>query len=280
MTPAQRFFRRYIFVTLRGFVLISATSIVMTACGNMGKTDETAGWSEDKLYSQAQEHMEGADYVKAVKYFETLESRYPFGQYAQQAQINIAYSNWKDGEHDAALAAVDRFIQLHPSHAYIDYAYYLKGMISFNDNLGWLGRFSGQDLSERDPTAARYAFDAFKVLVTRFPQSKYSADARMRMQYIVDSLAKHELHVAQFYLKQGAYLAAVNRAQQALKDSEGTPAMEDALIVMVRGYAAMNIQDLRDDSERVLKQSFPHSDYFSDPAYKKVKTKSWWQIWG
>ncbi|MCF6561194.1 outer membrane protein assembly factor BamD, partial [Escherichia coli] len=143
----------------------------------------TAGWSANKLYSEAKDSLDGGDYAKAVKYYEKLESRYPFGQYAQQAQIETAYANYKDGETAAALAAVDRFIQLHPNHPSVDYAYYLNGLINFNDNLGWLGRFSNQDLSERDPKAARAAYDAFKTLFTRFPNSKYTPDATQRMQY-------------------------------------------------------------------------------------------------
>ena len=277
MLSAQRFFNRPAITTLCRLGLLFIASALFAACGSTGKTDETAGWSEDKLYAEAKEYMEGSDYSKAVKYFETLESRYPFGRYTQQAQINIAYANWKDGDYSAALAAVDRFIQLHPNHTNIDYAYYLKGLINFNDELGWLGRFSGQDLSERDPSAARNAFDTFKMLVTRFPNSKYTADAQQRMQYIANSLAKHDVQVAEHYFKRGAYLAAINRAQQVIKDATGSRAMEDALIIMVRSYEAMGIKDLRDDSERVLKKSFPDSAYFTGKT--KGKNKSWWQVW-
>lgn len=278
MPSASRFSLYLNTKTLQRLVLTSVVSVFLCACGGLTKTDDTIGWSEDKLYSEAKEYMDGTDYAKAVKYFETLETRYPFGKYAQQAQINIAYCNWKDGEQAAALAAADRFIQLHPNHANVDYAYYLKGLINFNDDLGWLGRFSGQDLSERDPTAARNAFDSFKALVTRFPDSQYTPDARQRMQYIANSLGRHEVQVAEHYFKRGAYLAAVNRAQQALKDSEGTPSMEDALIIMIKSYEALGIKDLRDDSERVLKKSFPDSPFFTGIPRKQDKS-SWWKVW-
>lgn len=282
MSSAQRLFCHRAITLLRHIVVLGIVPFALLACSGLTKSDETANWSEDKLYSEAKEYMDGGDYTKAVKYFEILETRYPFGVYTQQAQINIAYSNWKDGELNAALAAADRFIQLHPDHPNVDYAYYLKGLINFNDNLGWLGRFSGQDLSERDPSSARNAFDTFKILVTRFPNSKYTPDARQRMHYIADSLAKHEVQVAEHYLLRGAYIAAANRAQRALKDSEHTAVTEHALIIMIKAYDAMGIKQLRDDSERVLKKSFPNSRYFNhqelDDGVLHPK-KAWWQIW-
>lgn len=282
MSSAQRFFGHRAITILRHLVLACVVPMVLTACGGLTKTDETASWSEDKLYAEAKDHMDGGDFAKAAKYYERLESRYPFGKYTQQAQINAAYCNWKDGELNEALAGTDRFIQMHPNHPNVDYAYYLKGLINFNDNLGWLGRFSGQDLSERDPSAARNAFDAFKILVTRFPNSKYTPDARHRMQYIADSLTKHEVQVAEHYLLRGAYLAAANRAQQALKDSENTWVTEHALVVMIKSYDAMGLKELRDDTVRVLKKSFPDSSYFSGQEIDSgnlYQKKAWWQIW-
>ncbi|RZT42326.1 Beta-barrel assembly machine subunit BamD [Cupriavidus agavae] len=250
---------------------------MLSACGLLGdQPDETASWSANKLYSEAKDALDGGDYTRAVKLYEKLEGRYPFGRYAQQAQIDTAYANYKDGETAAALAAVDRFIQLHPSHPNIDYAYYLKGLINFNDNLGWLGRFSGQDLSERDPKAARAAYDAFQILITRYPDSKYTPDATQRMQYIVNSLAQHEVHAARYYYRRGAYLAAVNRAQQALKDYDGAPANEEALYIMVRSYDALGMTDLRDDTARVMERNYPNSDFIKYGARRK--DKSWWEV--
>ncbi|MCL6469280.1 MAG: outer membrane protein assembly factor BamD, partial [Ralstonia sp.] len=200
-----------------------------------------------------------------------------FGQYAQQAQIETAYANYKDGETAAALAAVDRFIQLHHNHPSVDYAYYLKGLINFNDNLGWLGRFSNQDLSERDPKAARAAYDAFKTLITRFPNSKYTPDATQRMQYIVNAMAEHEVGAARYYYRRGAYLAAVNRAQDAIKDYDRAPAVEEALYIMMKSYEALGMKDMRDDTERIIKQNYPKSDFL---AYgQRKKDKPWYQWW-
>ncbi|MGH8784451.1 MAG: outer membrane protein assembly factor BamD [Cupriavidus necator] len=263
--------------TTIGAVLLAGGCVMLSACGLLAdQPDETAGWSANKLYSEAKDALDGGDYTRAVKLYEKLEGRYPFGRYAQQAQIDTAYANYKDGETAAALAAVDRFIQLHPNHPNIDYAYYLKGLINFNDNLGWLGRFSGQDLSERDPKAARAAYDAFSTLITRYPESKYTPDATLRMQYIVNSLAQHEVHAARYYYRRGAYLAAVNRAQQALKDYDGAPANEEALYIMVRSYDAMGMKDLRDDTARVMERNFPDSDFIKYGARRK--DKAWWEV--
>lgn len=260
-----------------GAILLAGGCVMLSACGLLGdQPDETASWSANKLYSEAKDALDGGDYTRAVKLYEKLEGRYPFGRYAQQAQIDTAYANYKDGETAAALAAVDRFIQLHPSHPNIDYAYYLKGLINFNDNLGWLGRFSGQDLSERDPKAARAAYDAFQTLITRYPDSKYTPDATLRMQYIVNSLAQHEVHAARYYYRRGAYLAAVNRAQQALKDYDGAPANEEALYIMVRSYDALGMKDLRDDAARVMERNYPNSDFIK--YGQRRKDKSWWEV--
>jgi outer membrane protein assembly factor BamD len=260
-----------------GAVLLAGGCVMLSACGLLADPpDETAGWSANKLYSEAKDAMDGGDFTRAVKLYEKLESRYPFGKYAQQAQIDTAYANYKDGESAAALAAVDRFIQLHPNHPDIDYAYYLKGLINFNDNLGWLGRFSGQDLSERDPKAARAAYDSFKTLITKYPDSKYADDSKLRMQYIVNALAQHEVHAASYYYRRGAYLAAVNRAQLALKDYDGAPANEEALYIMIRSYDALGMKDLRDDTARVMERNYPNSDFIK--YGQRQKDKAWWEV--
>ena len=159
-----------------GYIACAAAVTVIAAChGLPEKTDETATWNNNKLYTEANDALSGGDFGKCAKYFEMLEGRDPFGHFAQQAQINVAYCNWKDSENAAADQAIDRFIQLHPDHPDIAYAYYLKGMIHFNDDLGLFGRFSGQDMSERDPKSLRESYDAFKVVVDKYPNSKYRA---------------------------------------------------------------------------------------------------------
>lgn len=267
---------------LRNTSLLASALLISVLAGCAGSNnDETAGWSQNKLFVEAKDAMEGGDFPKCVKYFERLEARFPFGPYAQQAQINVAYCHWKDGELAQAIVAVDRFIQLHPGHASIDYAYYLKGLITFNDNMGFLGKLTGQDLSERDPKAAREAFEAFKTLVTRYPESKYTPDALARMRYIVNSLAESDVNTARYYFRRGAYLAAVNRAQRAITDYDRAPATEEALYIMYKSYEALGMKDLSRDALRVLQLNFPQSQIVktgkrSEPVGPKA---SWWQFW-
>jgi outer membrane protein assembly factor BamD len=257
--------------------LAVALALAISGCGLLPEfSDETTGWSAQKLYSEAKESMNDGAFEKAIKYFETLEARYPYGRYAQQAQLEVAYAYYKSGEAALAIAACDRFIKLHPNHPNVDYAYYLKGLVNFNEDLGLLGWLANQEPSERDPKAARESFLAFKELVTRFPESKYAEDAQQRMNYLVNALASHEVHVARYYLRRGAYVAAANRAQYALQNYPRTPALEEALFVMVRAYDAMGMNDLRDDAERVMRQNFPASEYY---ARGLDRSAPWWKLW-
>ncbi|NML34023.1 outer membrane protein assembly factor BamD [Paraburkholderia antibiotica] len=261
-----------------GYIACAAAVVAVAAChGLPEKTDETATWNNNKLYTEANDALSGGDWGKCAKYFELLEGRDPFGHFAQQAQINVAYCNWKDNENAAADQAIDRFIQLHPDHPDIAYAYYLKGMIHFNDDLGLFGRFSGQDMSERDPKSLRESYDAFKVVVERFPNSKYAPDAAQRMRYIVNALASHEVHTADYYYRRGAYVAAINRAQLALREYKNAPAIEDALHIMILSYEKLNNQQLADDTRRVLAGTFPDSPYVTGKARPGTQ-RSWWQF--
>ena len=238
--------------------------------------DETAGWTAQKLYDDAKDAMNDGAYDKAIKSFEKLEARYPYGRYAQQAQLEIAYAYFKQQESASAVTACDRFIRLHPNHPNVDYAYFLKGLANFGEDLGFLARLSMQDLSERDPKAAKESFDAFKELVAKFPDSKYAADASARMNYLTNTLAAHEVHVARYYLKRGAYVAAINRAQTTLKNYPGSPANEDALYVIIRSYDGLGMKDLRDDTERVMRKNFPKSELFERGL---DRPEPWWKIW-
>ncbi|MCL6555332.1 MAG: outer membrane protein assembly factor BamD [Burkholderiales bacterium] len=239
--------------------------------------DETRGWSAQKLYTEAKAALSEGDYDKAIKYYETLEARFPYGRYAQQAQLEIAYAYYKSRETASALAAADRFIKLHPNHPHVDYAYYLKGLINFNDDLGFLGYLVTQDLSDRDPQAARDAFEAFKELVTRFPESRYTPDALARMNYLLDALAKHEAAVAHYYFRRGAYVAAVNRAQNLLKQYPQAPANEDALAILWASYDKLGLTELRDDARRILERNFPQSAYLR--GKQPGNPRPWYQFW-
>ena len=239
--------------------------------------DETAGWSAQRLYTEAKDAMSSGSWATAVKYFEKLEARYPFGRYAQQAQLEIAYAYYRDNEPASAVAACDRFIKLHPNHPTVDYAYYLKGVVNFYEDQNILTAFAAQDPTERDPRSARDSFVSFKELATRFPDSKYTPDALARMKFLVNALASHEVHVAQWYIKRGAYVAAANRAAYAVKTYPEAPATEEALAVMADAYGRMGMDDLRDDALRVLKTNFPNSPWLKGAV---DKSGPWWRIWG
>jgi len=239
--------------------------------------DETKGWSAQRLYAEAKSKLDGNQYEDAVKLYQKLEARYPHGRFAQQAQLEIAYAYYRDDKPAEAIAAADRFIKLHPNHPNVDYAYYLRGLANFNGDLGWTGWISGQDLSERDPKAAREAFFAFKELVERFPKSRYAADSAARAKYLVNALASHEIHVARYYMKRGAYVAAANRAQVALQTYPRAPANEEGLVILVEAYDKLGMKDLKKDAERVLMANYPKSAWLTgDPERAKVP---WWQIW-
>jgi outer membrane protein assembly factor BamD len=241
------------------------------------ETDETAGWSAQRLYSEAKGAMNEGSWATAVKYFEKLEARYPFGRYAQQAQLEIAYAYYRDNEPASAVAACDRFIKLHPNHPNVDYAYYLKGVVNFYEDQNILSQFAAQDPTERDPRSARDSFAAFKELATRYPDSKYTPDALARMKYLVNALASHEVHVAQWYMKRGAFVAAANRASYAVKTYPEAPATEEALAVMARAYGQMGMDDLRADALRVLKTNFPNSPWLKGDV---DRSDPWWRLWG
>jgi outer membrane protein assembly factor BamD len=259
-----------------GSVLLAA-ALTLGGCGLLPEVkDETAGWSAQKLYAEAKDNLNSGNYERAVKLFETLEARYPFGRYAQQAQLEVAYAYYKDNEPISAIAACDRFIKLHPNHPNVDYAYYLKGLANFNDDLGLLGNLVDQDMGERDPRAARDAFLVFKELVTRFPDSKYADDSTARMKYLVNALARNEIHVAKYYLKREAYVAAANRAKEVLKSYPEAPALEEALAIMVVSYDKLKLNDLRDDAQRVLTLNFPNSKYAKGVS---TEGKAWYRFW-
>jgi outer membrane protein assembly factor BamD len=231
----------------------------LAACSFIDKHDPTAGYSAEKLYREAKDALDSGQYDLAIKRYETLEARFPYGRYSQQGQLEIAYAYYKQSEQASAVAATERFMKLHPNHPNVDYAYYLKGLVYFNEDLGLLGKISRQDRTERDPKAARESFDAFKELVQRFPESKYAPDALVRMKYLVNALASHEVHVARYYLKRGAYIAASNRAQYALKNYPQAPAQEEALLIMIQAYDVLGMPELRNDAERILRKNFPDS---------------------
>ncbi|WP_181276546.1 outer membrane protein assembly factor BamD [Candidatus Pandoraea novymonadis] len=267
-------------IFLKQLTISTILGLSLVSCSILPeKVDETASWSTGKLYSEAKIFFDSGNYTKAAKYYELVEGRDPFSKLSQQAKINAAYCYYKDGDLVQALNSINHFVQLYPTSPSIDYAYYLKGLINFNDDLGLFGRFSGQDPSERDQKAFRDSYNDFKYLVERYPHSKYSKDAALRMRYALNAMAAYEAHVAQYYYHRGAYLAAVNRAQNALKEYDQAPANEDALIIMIRCYDALGMTQLSNDAKRVMMATYPNSDKLGLHYQRKSSDKSWWQIW-
>ena len=239
--------------------------------------DETANWSPNRIYSEATDERDAGNFERSVTLLEKLEGRAAGTPLAQQAQLEKAYAHYKAGEQAQAIGTIDRFMKLHPASPALDYALYLKGLVNFNDNLGLFSFISRQDLSERDQKAAKDSFEAFSELSTRFPDSRYTQDARQRMTYIVNSLAQYEVHVARYYFQRGAYVAAISRAQVAVADYQGVPALEEALYILIQSYDALGMTQLRDDARRVMDKSYPQSPYMSGGF--KGKSDPWWKVW-
>ena len=262
----------------RRFSLLLFIALALGACST-NPDDETVGWSAQRLYGEAKDAMNNKDWQRAIRYLEKLEARYPYGRFAQQAQLEIAYANWKDGERASGVAAVERFIKMYPNHQNADYAWYLKGLINFNDQYGILATVATPDMSDRDPKSTRESFAAFKEVVTRFPDSRYAPDAAARMRYLVNALASHEVHVARYYMKRGAYLAAANRAQYAIAHYSEAPALEEAVFMLVLAYDRLGMNDLRDAADRVMRTNFPDSRYLKPGGERLAKDVPWWRLW-
>jgi len=259
--------------------LLVLFSLISSGCAIFGdptEIDDTKGWGVQKIYAAGEEKMRDQDYEAAIRYFQIIESRYPHGRYATQSQLEIAYAYYKKAEPIPAIAAADRFIKMHPNHPNIDYAYYLKGLAVFNER-GIVEKVTQQQISDRDPKALRDSFLAFKDLVTRYPESKYVKDATLRMTYLVNALAEHELHVARYYMKRQAYLAAANRCEYVLKEFPDSPSQEEALVIMISAYGLMGLEDYKQDALRVLKTNYPQSRFSTGGAPQDEKV--WWKFW-
>lgn len=259
------------------WVSLLATAALLTAGCSSTAVDKTATMSPNRIYAEAKEEMSASQWERAIPLLEKLEARATGTPLAQQAQLDKAYAQYKSAETAQALATLERFMKLHPVSPAMDYAIYLKGVINFNDDLGLFAKFTRQDLTERDQKASKESFEAFKELVDRFPESRYASDARLRMNYIVSALAQYEVHVARYYYKRGAYLAAVNRAQVAVSDYREVAAIEEALYIMYRSYEALGMTQLRDDAKRVLEKNYPRSDFLVYGS--RTLNDPWWKVW-
>ena len=254
-----------------------ALALTLAGCGLFGeKKDARKDWTAADYYKAAKEEFDNHNWDSSIKLYEALESKFPFGRFAQQAQLEVAYAYYKQGDSAQAISALDKFIKLHPNHPNLDYALYLKALVNFKEDLGPMARVISQDLADRDPKAARESFEGFKELVTRYPESRYAPDSRERMVYLVEALARQEIHVARYYLSRGAYLAAVNRAQDAIVKFPNSPIHREALEVMIEGYDRMGMAALRDDARKVLQKNYP-ADRMAGEG--ENRTKPWWKFW-
>lgn len=257
--------------------ILAAAILGATGCSSTPKDDPNSTAAVEKLYADAKEDLAGGSYDRAIKTLERVEGRAAGTLLAQQASLDLAYAQYRSGDRASAVATLDRFIRLNPSSPAFDYALYLRGVVNFNDNLGVLSTLAQQDLSERDQQASREAFQSFKQLAEQFPQSRYAPDARVRMDYIANALAAYEVHVARYYYRRGAYVAAANRAQQAVTEFQQAPAGEEALYLLMASYDQLGLQQLRNDAERVLRTNFPNSPYLAGGP--RAHERPWWKVW-
>jgi len=255
---------------------LSVLALSLAGCSSTPKDDASTG-SAEKLYAEAKDEALAGNYEKAAKLHERVEGRAAGTLLAQQAQLDRAWALYKSGDKPGALAAVERFIKLNPSSPGLDYALYLQGLINFNDNLGLMSTLANQDLSERDQQASRDAYRSFRQLVEQFPQSSYAPDAQLRMNYIINSLAAYEVHVARYYYRRGAYVAAANRAMTSVQEFQQSPSAEEALYIMSISYDKLGLAELRDDANRVLLKNYPNTKFPSNGL--GAREHAWWQFW-
>ncbi len=252
---------------------------ILSSCSIFGDPtdiDATKGWQVERLYAEAEGRMTDKDYDNALYLYQLLESRFPNGKYATQAQLEIAYIHYKKQDPVSAVVAADRFIKLHPNHPNVDYAYYLKGLASFNER-GIIEKYTGQEITDRDPKTLKLSFAALKELVERYPKSRYYKDATQRMVYLVNSLAQHEMHVARYYMKRTAYLAALNRSKYVLEYYPNSSSVEEALVVSVSAYDYMDLNDLKEDTLRILKTNYPQNPMVLGKVSEDERI--WWKFW-
>jgi outer membrane protein assembly factor BamD len=257
--------------------VLFVVSLMIASCGLLpDKSDETKGWSANRLYSAARASLLEGDWEKSIELYQKLEARYPFGRQAQQAQLDMAYAQFKFDEPDSAVATLDRFAKLYPRHPNMDYALYLKGLVNFERGIDIIERFIPTDTTQRDAGAAKRSFRDFSVLVERFPDSKYSKDATQRLIYLRNNIAAYQIHVANYYLRRGAYVASVNRAETVLSDFDATPSIPDALAVIATAYKLMDIQELSDDAMKILALNDPeHLALKEVPTLQPGDTPAW-----
>jgi len=264
---------------MRHFGLLLFILVFAFGCSK-DDVEEDLEATELAYYTSAQESLRAGNYTGAIQKLQLLESRFPFGRYAEQAQLEIIYAYYKSAQPEAARSAADRFIRLHPTHPNVDYAYYLKGMVSFEQDKNFLANIIPMDPSTRDPGAARESFNDFSQLIRRFPNSEYAPDAQRRMKYLRNLLAQSEIHVAKYYIRRGAYVAAANRGRYVFENFQGSVAVPDALAIMVEAYALLEMTDLAQQALEVLATNYPdHQSLDKDGKFRRRQAVSEERNW-
>jgi outer membrane protein assembly factor BamD len=255
--------------------LTTVALIATSGCGGRSRSKELLG-SADKLYEAAKRAMDNSNYGDATRYYEALEARFPFSNQAKQGQLDLMYAYYRNGEAESAIDQADQFIRENPAHPRVDYAYYVKGLAQFERNPNFLERWFNADLSMRPPIDARKSFQSFQTLVERFPNSEYAADARQRMIFLRNRLAAYEVYVAEYYLKRGAYVGAINRCKYAIENYDGAPQIQQALVIMEQSYEHLGMKDLAGSTQKVLSENQTAAISPDQPVEKK---KAWWKFW-
>lgn len=270
-------------------LLLSSLSLVLTGCSTFdslsnllgsgsdssSNDDEYAGWDKQKFRKEGKAALDAGSYEKAIKLYEALQSRYPFGEGSAQNELDLAYAYYKADKNEEAVSATERFIKTNPRSAGIDYAYYLRGLANFNRDLGFVNRYLPTDISQRDQSKAQDSYRNFEELITRFPNSKYVADAKQRMTYLRNNMAMHEVHVARYYIKRQAYIAAANRASSVVEKYQGTIAVPYALQIMEEAYSNLGMTDLAKDAARVYETNYPNGPTVPEHSDATTANKIW-----
>ena len=256
-------------------ILVLTTAALLLALSGCGGNPRRPVGDAEKLYEMAKKASDNGNYKDAIAYYEQLEARFPFSNPARQGQLDLMYAYYKNREPESAIDQADQFIRENPAHPRIDYAYYIKGLVQFERNPNFLERWFNADLSERPPIDARSSFQAFQTIVERFPNSQYVDDSRKRMIFLRNRLASYEVYVAEYYLKRGAWVGAINRAKYTIENYDGAPQVKRALEIMAESYRKLGMDDLAADSEKVLRENYARADMVG----QEEKKKSWWKIW-
>lgn len=256
-----------LYMSIKHLLLVSVL-VLLAACSSNKANVLDESLSESELYALAQRNLDANNYSMAIDSLRALESRYPFGRFAEQAQLELIYAYYQSMNLEAAKSSADRFIRLHPQHPDVDYAYYMRGMTSFTRDRGLFERFLPLDMTRRDPGAARDSFNEFAQLVSRYPNSQYAPDARLRMVYLRNLLADYDAHVGHYYLKRGAYVAAANRGRYIVENFQQTPAVADGLALMVEAYRRLAMDDLADNALLTLQTNYPDHPSLADGEFR------------